>query len=117
MGRVLAPRKQVAHAGEVEVVVCVHVADDHRGQPVRVDGRLEVPDHALADVEQDRCVGPFHEIAGRRRVRMRRRRATAEHGQAEATRLGRHAGHRTGSAVPQSGGVAPEAIATAGAGF
>ena len=84
IGRRLAPRVEVAQADDVEVVVGVHVADDDAGQVVRIQHLLQVADHALAAVEQDRGRAPFDEVAGSRCGGVRSGRAAAEHGQPEA---------------------------------
>ena len=63
----------------------MHVADDDPGQVTRIADRLEPPDDALSDIEQDGRVRPLDEESGRRGRRMRHGRAAAEDGQAEAT--------------------------------
>ena len=82
--RTLAPRVQVSQPDEVEVVVGVHVADHDGVEIVRVEHPLQVADHALADVEQERGRVPFHEISRRRRVGMGGGRRAAEHGEPQA---------------------------------
>ena len=98
-----APRIEVAQADDVQVVVGVHVADDHPGQGVRVEDLLEVADDALAQVEEDGGRAPLDQVAGRRRRRVGRRGAAAEHGETEPLAQdvvhGRHARAATSCAV------------------
>ena len=80
----LAPWIEVAKPGQVEVVIGMHVADDHRGQVERIEHVLEGSDDALADVEQDGRVFPFDQEAGGRRIEVRGGAGVAEHGEPEA---------------------------------
>ena len=82
--RRFAPRIQIAQPDDVEVVVGVHVADHDRGEVVRIEHLLQVADHALAAIEQDRGRSPFDQESGGRRGRVWGCRAAAEHGQTEA---------------------------------
>ena len=84
--RRIGPREQVPEPDDIEVVVRVHVPDDERVEPRRVHEPLEAAHRALAGIEHQRRVAPVHEEPCRRPVGVRRRRAAAEHGQAEASR-------------------------------
>ena len=101
IGSAIAPRVEVAKADEVEGVVGVHVADHDGRQPVRVHPILERPDHALPGVQHDRRVVPLDQVARGGRLRVGDRRAVSEHGQAQASPMVSHGGHRTACHTPE----------------
>jgi len=59
----LGPREEIAQAGHVEVVVRMHMADDHGREFTRVEDVLEAANHALPDVEEQGRVLPLDEVA------------------------------------------------------
>ena len=108
LGRRLAPGEEVAQADEIQVVVGVHVADDHRAQVVRIEHALQAADGALPGVEHQRGRAVLDEEAGRRRRRVRGGRAAPEDRQAQRIRLvAVHPAHPTASGHPAEGRATP----------
>ena len=65
-------------------MVSVHVADEDRRQRPRIHQAFEPAGDTLADVEEDRGLRPFHEVARGGRIGVGDRIAASEHGESEA---------------------------------